>query len=221
MGTQTYKATGVFLRAMERILKLNVRVTGGENLVPGPTLFVVNHFTRFETLLVPYVIHQQVQREVRSLADHALFKGILGRYLKSCGNISTREPLRNRTIIGDLITNRYAWAIYPEGTMVKNKKTIEKGRLMLDNPKRQGPPHTGAAVLALKAELFKQRYCNALAKGDTKEANYYRFRYHIDNPETVCQVSPVVVPVSITYYPLRPGKNPLHRFTKFLQGRPQ
>jgi len=217
MGIQTYKATGVFLRALERILKLNLRVTGGQTLAPGPTLFIVNHFTRFETLIVPYVIYGQVNRQVRSLADHALFKGVLGRYLLACGNISTHEPLRNRTIIGDLITNRFAWVIYPEGTMVKNKKIVENGRLMLNNPKHQGPPHTGAAVLALKAEMFKRRYCQALAMGDTQQEKYYQDRYHIDDSESVCSTGTVIVPVNITYYPLRPDKNLLHRLARLLR----
>ena len=69
---------------MEGLLDLNIRVTGADHLTDRPTLFVVNHFTRFETMIIPYVTSRYIPKQVRNLADHALFKGVLGRYLRSC-----------------------------------------------------------------------------------------------------------------------------------------
>ena len=218
MGHRTYKATGVFLRALESVLKLNLRVSGQENLVDRPTLYVVNHFTRFETMLIPYAIYRCVKQPVRCLADHTLFKGTLGKYLRACGNVSTHEPLRNRMIIGDLMTGRSGWVIYPEGVMVKNKKIFENGRLKLDNPLRQGPPHTGAAVLALKAEMTKLLYQRAVSRGDVDESIEYAKRYHFKNPEDLSPHGTVIVPVTITYYPLRPDENLFLRLAKLLHG---
>ncbi len=217
MGLRTYKATGVFLRAMERVLRLKMRVTGQQNLVDRPTLFVVNHFTRFETMLIPYAIYRSVQQPVRCLADHTLFTGALGKYLRACGNISTHEPLRNRTIIRDLLTGRHGWVIYPEGVMVKNKKIIEQGRLKLDNPLRQGPPHTGAALLALKAEMARRRCITAIADGNTPTVDDIQQRYHIDAANDLCAQGTVVVPVTITYYPLRPDENLFLRLAKLMR----
>lgn len=216
MGLRTFLATGMFLRVMERLLSLNIRVSGEEKLVDRPTLYVVNHFTRFETAIVPYVIHRIARKQVRSLADHGLFKGVLGKYLRSCGTMSTKAPLRNRAIIGDLITGRHGWVIYPEGLMVKNKKIVKGGKLMLHTPKRQGPPHTGAAVLALKAEQVKHMYTNACARGDMAQANEHALRYGIDHPSQVCREGIVLTPVNITYYPLRPDKNLLHRLASLM-----
>lgn len=216
MSLRTYLATGVFLRAMESLLKVKLRITGAEHLVDRPTLFVVNHFTRFETMVVPYAIYRSVRRPVRSLADHKLFKGVIGKYLRACGNISTREPLRNRIIIGDLMTGRIGWVIYPEGVMVKNKKIVHQGRLRLHHPKRQGPPHSGAALLALKAQISKQLYLRAADAGRTQEMAYYQDRYHFNDPGEICRDPMAIVPVNITYYPLRPDKNVLHRLTKLL-----
>lgn len=216
MGLRTFLATGMFLRVMERLLKLNIRVSGSDNLVDRPTLYVVNHFTRFETAIVPYVIYRTARRQVRSLADHYLFKGALGKYLRACGTMSTREPLRNRAIIGDLITGRYGWVIYPEGLMVKNKKIIQNGKLMLNNPIRQGPPHTGAAVLALKAEQIKRQYTEACRRGDMALANEHALRYGIKHPNQVSRDGIVLTPINISYYPLRPDKNLLHRLATLM-----
>jgi len=217
MGSRTYLATGVFLRAMERILGINIRVTGAEHLTDRPMLLVVNHFTRFETMIIPYVTHRYNPIQLRSLADDALFKGIFGRYLVSCGVMSVREPLRNRTIIGDLITGRHGWVIYPEGLMLKDKKIVKAGRLTFNVPQEHSSPHTGAAMLALKAVISKRRYQHACASGDTDLMAYYQDRYSIDSLDAVCDDHIVIIPVNITYYPLRPESNVLNKLARWIQ----
>lgn len=216
MGSRTYRATGVFLRAMEGLLDLDLRVTGAENLTDRPTLFVVNHFTRFETMIIPYVAYRYIPKQVRNLADHGLFKGVLGRYLRSCGVMSVREPLRNRTIIGDLMTGRYNWAIYPEGLMMKNKKIVSNGRLKLNCPSCHDAPHTGAAVLALKTVIYKRQYLDAAAAGDAEMVKHYQSRYGFESPDQIAPTGTVMVPINITYYPLRPDKNILNRLAKLI-----
>ena len=161
MALRTYKLTGFAVNALKAMLGVHLRVTGTEHLVEQPTLFVANHFTRIETFLIPYVIFRHAQRPVRCLGTHSVFKGIFGRYFRAIGGMSTRDPRRNRTIIRDLMTGRWDWVIYPEGGMIKNKKMLYRGRLQLDHPERHGPPHTGAAMLALKAAMCKHRYCEA------------------------------------------------------------
>ncbi|MHC4109296.1 MAG: lysophospholipid acyltransferase family protein, partial [Planctomycetota bacterium] len=182
MGLKVYKATGAVLTAAKSILGVRLRGSGLEHLSERPTLFVVNHFTRFETFLVPYVISSHNGRLVRSLATHTLFRGWFGKYLRALGVMSTHHPRRNRTIIGELMTGRHDWVIYPEGGLIKNKKMVEKGRLRLNHPTRQGPPHTGAALLALKAEICKRRYLAACEANDTRRIRYYQRRYGLTGP---------------------------------------
>ena len=217
MGLRTYRATGVFLRSMESVLGINIRITGAENLIDRPTLFVVNHFTRFETMIIPYATYRCTRKQVRSLADHKLFQGVMGKYLKSCGVMSVREPLRNRAIIGDLMTGRFGWVIYPEGLMLKNKKMVHKGKLVLDNPERKGRPHTGAAVMALKTELHKAEYLRAWNREDAATVASLRERFGIESPDELSALGTVVVPVNITYYPLRPDQNMVSRMAKLLK----
>lgn len=210
MGSQisfSFKTLSIVISMLDKVFKSNLRVEGLEHLVENPTLYVVNHFTRSETLLLPYVIHKHRKHMVHSLADSGLFHGRLGDHLRDLGAISTREPFRNRKIIQELMTGAHDWVIFPEGLMVKNKAIYHRGKLRLDNPERQGPPHTGAAVLALKAEMAKRQYLTAIKKGDHKTARRYEERYNFHGPDALSFKDVVIVPVNITYYPVRPDQN--------------
>ncbi len=216
MNTKAYLTTGAFITAMKKLFHVRIRVTGAENLVDRPTLFAANHFTRLETLLIPYMINECVGRPVRSLATDELFRGLLGKYLRTVGTMSVRDPWRNRTIVRDLMTGHYDWVIYPEGGLIKNKKTVEGSRLRLTHPERKGPPRTGAAVLALKAEIVKRRYRRACAQNDVDRLRYYEEAYGLTAPEELCPKDTVVVPVNLTFYPIRPGRNPISVLARLL-----
>ena len=216
MGLRTYKASGTILSLLGNRLNVRIRASGLDNLEDRPTLFVVNHFTRFETLVVPYVLYRHTKRQVRTLADAGLFHGYLGRYLRACGVMSTRDPARNRAIVRELMTRAYDWVIYPEGGLVKSKKTMENGRLKLDLPHRTGSPHTGAAVLALRAEICKRAYRAACARGDADRREYYESRFDLDEAEQLAALSTVIVPTTITYSRLRSDRRALLRLASLL-----
>jgi 1-acyl-sn-glycerol-3-phosphate acyltransferase len=205
--------------ALSKMLKFSINVEGLENITDRPTLFVVNHFTRMETFIVPYVLHKHTDKELRALADDKLFTGFFGGYLKKMGARSTREPLRNRSIIGDLVTGNHDWVIFPEGVMVKSKKVVHRGKLRISHPVHAGRPHTGAAVLALKAELVRERFLNACHENDTSVMKELGERYGISPDQ--CHLFPklVITPVNITFYPLRPDENAISRMaTGFRSG---
>ncbi|MCH7505389.1 alpha/beta fold hydrolase, partial [PVC group bacterium] len=185
-----------------------------EYLEDSPTLFVVNHFTRAETFIMPYVIHKYTGKYVNSLTDAKLFKGKFGEYLKNIGAVSIREPSRNRRIIGDLLTGRQNWVIYPEGVMVKTKKIMEGGKFFIRHPNRAGPPHTGAAMLGLFSEIYKKYYQQAIKKNDIKTIATYQNNFLFEPHDGISSRPTVIIPVNITYYPIRPGKNLLKRFVK-------
>jgi len=219
MTGRTYRATGMFVRAMQEALRIELRISGDKNIPDWPTLFVVNHFTRFETLLVPYAIYRATRRPVRTLAHDGLFRGAAGRYLRACGVMSTRDPHRNRTIIHELITGAHSWVIYPEGGLVKTKKTVDGRHLRLDLPHREGPPHTGAAVLALKSELCKRDYARACAHNDAGARERLEARFGLAGPESLACTPTAIVPVTVTYYPMRYDRRTLVRFAKLMRAR--
>ena len=216
MGLKAYKVSGKLMGLVSRALGIRIRVTGTENLVCRPTLFAPNHFTRVETFLVPYIIYKYAGRQVRSLGTHSVFKGIFGRYFEAVGGMSTRHPRRNRTIVRELMTCRSDWVIYPEGGLIKNKKTIHRGRYQLDQPDRRGPPHTGAAMLALKAEIAKRRYLDACSDDDLHRIEFYEAAYGLRGPQSICTHGIVMVPVTLTFYPMRPTRNLANRIARLL-----
>jgi esterase/lipase len=192
---------------LERLVKARLQATGVENLGDGPTLYMINHFTRAETFIVPYLIYKHTGKYVRSLADHGLFKGKLGDYLHDLGVMSTREAGRHEAVIGDLMCGRHDWMIYPEGAMMKSKKIFKRGRFVMVTPHRIGPPHTGGAMLALKAEIIRRQLRDACDAGDDARTTAICDEFDI-SPDAALSAAPIrIVPVTISYYPLRPGQN--------------
>lgn len=199
-------------------LRTNVRWAGEENITDHPTLFVASHFTRFETGIVPYVYYMIFGRRITTLADSALFFGWFGTWLKMVGAYPLQDADRDSQIIGDLMTGRSCWIIFPEGNMVKNKVLYDRGKFILDCPDKQGRPHTGAAVLALKAEIFKRSYLRAVEENDRVAMQYYENTYRFSSPDDICHKSTVITPLCITYYPMRTDwKFPVRILEKILK----
>lgn len=204
------------LALLDKIFQSRIHVEGTENLNSSPTLFVVNHFTRSETFLLPYILYKHRGEMLHSLADAGLFHGKFGEYLRTLGAISTKEPFRNRKIIRELMIGQHNWVIFPEGIMVKNKHVIKKKKLQLEHPERQGPPHTGAAVMALKAEITKRNYLSAVKREDHERMKFYEERYDFNGVDDLCFKDIQIVPVNISYYPIRPGQNFFSQLGKLL-----
>lgn len=212
----TWRATGTVMTFLEKTLGINLVTHGLDNLTDNPTLYVVNHFTRAETFIVPYLLYKIRRENARSLAHHSLFAGVLGRYISRLGAVSTREESRNRMIIGDLMTGRKNWVIYPEGIMVKNKKYMDRGKFMLESPDYEGPPHSGAAVLALRAELYKRDYLAACERQDVSKMRFYEERFSLSGPASISPKDFVITPINITYYPIRPQENKVSQLARTL-----
>ncbi len=217
MASRVFRATATMMDVLRRFIGLSLHVEGLGNLVDRPTLFVVNHFTRMETFIVPYVLHREARRELCALADAKLFKGVFGEYLRRMGAVSTHAPLRNRRIIGDLVSGRHDWVIFPEGVMVKSKEVVRRGKLHVAHPLRAGRPHTGAAVLALKAALVRERFLEACKAGDEEVLLQLGERYGLERGRCKDFPPPVITPVNITFYPLRPDRNVVSRIATSLK----
>ena len=135
----TRRATSMALRVIERLINGTIRIEGEHNIGKGPVLFIANHFTRFETFILPWIIHNvHSGRMPHSLAYHELFRGRFGDFLMTMGARPTGDPVVKHTIVENLMTGRNDWLIYPEGSMIKNKKIWANSRFAIDSPDRAG-----------------------------------------------------------------------------------
>jgi len=216
MNPFAYRTTGLALKAFSWFSRARVNMHNSERIPQdGSLLFVVNHFTRIETLLLPYWFNRLTQLPVWSLADVELFKGALAAYLDTVGAVSTRDPDRDRLIVRSLLTGEAAWVIYPEGRMVKNKKIVEKGRYVISYAGGKHPPHTGAATLALRTEFYRQRIRRLLTESPG-EARRILSKFQIEDPASLLERHTYIVPVNLTYYPIRAKENALSELARKL-----
>ena len=201
-----YRSTGLAIKTIVNLSKAEISYHGENNIPAGSNIFVINHFTRLETFLMPYMIFRLTKIPVWSLASFELFKGAFGAYLEKVGALSTKNPDRDRLIVKTLLTGEANWIIFPEGRMVKNKKLIEKGRFMISAAGGKHPPHTGAATLALRTEFYRQRIRKLTAE-NSDEAKYLAELFQIQDLEPVINGATHIVPVNLTYYPIRTREN--------------
>ena len=201
-----YRTTGFAIKTITNLSKVKISYHGENNIPEGSNIFVINHFTRLETFLMPYVIFRLTKTPVWSLASYELFKGAFGAYLEKLGAVSTKNPDRDRLIVKTLLTGEAHWIIFPEGRMVKNKKIIEKGRFMISAAGGKHPPHTGAATLALRTEFYRQRLRKLTAE-KSNEARHLAQMFQIEDLEPVINGVTHIVPVNLTYYPVRAREN--------------
>lgn len=213
MNRIAYRMTGLAVKALANLSKARIRIHGEDRLPQGSIIFVVNHFTRIETLLMPYLLNRITQVPVWSLADYELFRGMLGGFLERVGAVSTKDPDRDRLIVRSLLTGEAHWLIFPEGRMVKNMKIVDKGRFMVSWAGGKHPPHTGAAMLAMRTEFYRERLVRLAADGQP-EAERLRGFFRIADGGNLAERQTFIVPVNITYYPLRARENILSEIAR-------
>jgi esterase/lipase/1-acyl-sn-glycerol-3-phosphate acyltransferase len=211
MPTKTFHYTALALGLLEKILGSKFSVTGIDRLPKLPILFVANHFTRFETFVIPYLIYKNTGRQVRCLADSSLYHGYLGKFLESAGTISTKHKNRDNIILKDLITGNYDWMIYPEGSMVKSKEIRNEKTFINYTPYRVGPVRSGSAVLALKSQIYRDDIVDAYDDKNAEVLQSFQDNFGVTYQDYFRSIDTQIVPLNITYYPLRPGQNKLQK----------
>lgn len=192
----------------------DIRIHGVENIPEEPVLFVINHFTRIETIIIPYVLYKHAGIYPISLADKSFFSGALGKIMASVGAISTEDPDRDKIFIRSLLTGEMPAVIFPEGQMLKDKKIIEKGKYMVYNAGIRRPPHTGAARLAMLSQFYRNKIKFFDENGYAEELTSYLDHFGLTKKDMnkILTKQTTIVPVNITYFPIRAHQNALNRF---------
>lgn len=205
--------------AIDNLIKaagIDVRLHGIENVPDQPVVYVVNHFTRIETGLMPYIIKKNIKKFPVSLAAQYLFDGRMKDFMDNVGAVSTADPDRDKIFIKSLLTDSHPVVIFPEGQIIKDKKIIEKGKYIIYNAGIRRPPHSGAAQVALLAEFMREKLRIFKSRGDKMSMDRIASRFNIEpaDVEKVINKETHIVPVNITYYPVRARENALSRLAK-------
>lgn len=203
----------VSIDALTQASGINIRLQGQENVPDQSVLFVVNHFTRLETILMPYVIRKYFGKYPLSLAYKGFFDGRLGDVITKLGAVSTADPDRDRRLINALLTGVNPVIIFPEGQMIKDKKLVDKGRYIVFNTGGRRPPHTGAGRIALRSQFIREKLRLLRERGDTDSIEKLagHFGFEPSEVDAILQKETFIVPVNITYYPVRAEENLLSK----------
>lgn len=198
-------SSGLVLNLLEKIFDANIEIKGVENIPKEhPRIFVANHFTRMEAMIVPYALYDITDKKVGVIADDGLFNTYFGSFLEEIGAMRKSEPCRNNIIIGDLITACKDWLIFPEGRMVKAKDISKEGShycVKIDGICQR--VHTGSAFFALTSQLLREDYFNKKIKNLTK----FRRKHFIHECKDIQTNETMIIPINITYSKLRTGDN--------------
>ncbi len=158
MNRVAFELSSYTLKTFSGFSKASIKISGKQNILDGSVIFTANHFTRIETIFLPYHIHNITKKEIWSLASAELFDvPVLQGFLNNLGAVSTKDPHRDELILKTLLSGDVQWIIFPEGMMVKNKELIKKDQFALSDEGEVKRPHTGAAIVALRCEFYRER----------------------------------------------------------------
>jgi len=213
-------AAKLTLDAVFKASEADIRVHGVENIPASHVLFAVNHFTRMETAFLPYIIHKYTKQHSLSLADSSFFKGKLESILHKMGAVSTKDPDRDKVLANALLTGKMSVIIFPEGQMIKDKKLVEKGKFLIYNTGIRRPPHTGAAKIAIHVEIYRQIIKKLYEKKRFEDIEIIKDVYNFNKEDlgSILTGSTYIVPVNITYYPIRARNNLIKRMVEKFTG---
>ena len=225
INEQRYRLTSSAIKLMVKIspLKLNIHNLGDKGKTGS--IFLFNHFTRFETFIPQYILYDKEQAFCRAVADAPLFNdSTLGDYLKSVGAIPSNLHNIMDYMVDESNLGRKL-VIFPEGSMIKDRRVRDEGG-RLGIYKRAGEkrrkPHTGAAVIAIKSRMLRDLYLMARQKGDGKMVDVYRRRFpsfkSLEEIDSFASSPVEIIPANITFYPLRRDENLLETYVKKFSG---
>ena len=220
MNRFAFELSSYTLKTFSGFSNADIKISGKHNIPDGSVIFTANHFTRIETIFLPFHIHNITKKEIWSLASAELFDvPVLQGFLNNLGAVSTKDPHRDELILKTLLSGEAQWIIFPEGMMVKNKKLMKKDEFVLSDDETVGRPHTGTAILALRCGFYRERLRRM------KELNESEFDrlvnlFEIENIDQILNQETHIVPVNITYYPASPKENILSKIAQIVMKNP-
>ncbi len=224
ISEKSYRWTRRLFEIFEKVLKINIKLHQPERVNTGE-IYLFNHFARFETLIPQYLIYKASGDYCRSIASSEFFKqdDTFSEFLLGVGAVPNKLPGLLAYLGGEILRGRKV-VVFPEGGIVKDRRVVdERGHYSVYSRTAEvrRKQHSGAAVLALALDAFKQTVLNARG-----QASAYRLGQLAESlkmePDALlkaCERPTTIIPANITFYPIRVGENLLSKGVElFSQG---
>ncbi|MBI1308454.1 MAG: alpha/beta fold hydrolase [Proteobacteria bacterium] len=206
-------------------LPLDIHTTEEPGAMANGDIFLFNHFTRLETTVPPYLLFHHTGTMVRAVAYGGLFKlnDTFSHHLRGMGAVPTDMPGLLPFLAAEILRGRKV-VIYPEGGIVRDKRVLDDHGNYVMHSGTTGKirkHHKGAAALAVTLDILKNHIRGLIAAEDTAALLQWQESLHLTPAELRAAVEKptLIVPGTITYYPLRNGRNGLVNLAERLLGK--
>lgn len=204
-----------YMNAFEMLkarLSVQLHVSQEGNALEQGDIFLFNHFTRLETTVPPYIIYRKTGKLTRSVAHYNLFANeTFAGHLRQAGAVPSNMPGLLPFLAKEILRGRKV-VIFPEGGLVRDKKVIDSAgnyNVFSSSAGKVRQHHKGAAALAVTLDMLKHHLKTVFAHSNQTEIT--RWCQHLgltaDALRTAIAKPTLLVPGTITYYPLRTGDN--------------
>lgn len=208
-------------RASRKFLKAAIRLHAEDQIDRG-SIFVFNHFSRFETFIPQFLIFEATGAYCCAIASADFFRedDVLSRYLTRVGAFPHDHPRLFPLLAAQILRGRKV-IIFPEGGMVKDRSVMDRSGHFSVYSRSTGKRrklHTGAAVLAQGVELFKASIRAAYAERDMAKLVARQRELQLGSlDELLSNASKptLIVPGNITFYPIRSSDNVLRQVVSY------
>ena len=219
----TYEWSVRLFRVLQKLLKVNVKLHHSEGQIADGEIFLFNHFARFETFIPQYLIFREVGALSRSVASSEFFAkdDAFSNYLLNAGAVPNDLPNLLPFLAAEVLRGRKV-VVFPEGGMVKDRRVVDgtgSYSIYSRTAEERRKHHTGAAVLGLSLDIFKQAVLSAHAAGQMRRLQRWAEDLELAGVDALLAAAnrPTrIVPANITFYPIRVGDNLLRKGAELL-----
>lgn len=213
LDCQLYDWSVRFIRTVTKKLKVNMQLHADEQALEGD-IFLFNHFSRFETFIPQFLIHEKTGNYCCSIASSEFFENnaLFAAYLNNVGVIAHDHPRLFANLARQVFLGRKI-IIFPEGGMVKDHRVLDaQGNYSIYSriTGKRRKQHTGAAVLAQGIEVLKAIIRQAYSEQDNAQLLHWQAELGLNSVAqllTAALKPTLIVPANITFYPIRTAEN--------------
>ena len=195
----------------------DIRIHDANRVPAGPCLFAVNHFTRLESIFLPGILFSITKKNTLFVMSGQVEEEGYNRLLKAMGTETVRLDGRKERAIQSLLTGTESCLLFPEGRMVRDKKIVERRKYAAFKLGISSCAETGIAELALHAARVRRQIVQLRAEKQYTKLDEMLSRYGLtaaDDLDALVHAQTHIVPVNVTYFPIRARNNAISRFAK-------